>query len=251
MNRLELNYKDLHLLNCMKKIIFSIIFFYSAAFVNLLSADGTMGIKIASSFVSLEPAFIYSNALNNQYDKPAFDILNCALSGYQKIINHNDLSESKPLTVIDFSLPSTQKRLWVIEMNSGEIIHHGFVSHGRNSGDLMAEKFSNKNSSYMSSLGFYLTGETYQGKHGYSLRLDGLEAGFNDKARERAIVIHGAAYAEEGFIHQTGRLGRSLGCPALPQEESTLVIDLIKEKSVLFIYGNDQNYLTKSSLLNS
>jgi hypothetical protein len=136
-------------------------------------------------------------------------------------------------------------------MDNGEILHHGYVSHGRNSGDLMAEKFSNISSSYMSSLGFYLTGETYQGKHGYSLRLDGLEKGFNDKARERAIVIHGAQYANENFIKQTGRLGRSLGCPALPQEIAGDIINLIKENSLLLIYGQDQDYLTKSTFLNS
>jgi hypothetical protein len=103
----------------------------------------------------------------------------------------------------------------------------------------------------MSSLGFYLTAETYQGKHGYSLRLDGLEKGFNDNARNRAIVIHGADYAKEDFIRQTGRLGRSLGCPALPNEIAGDIIDLIKEKSLLFIYGKDDNYLNQSQILNA
>jgi hypothetical protein len=141
--------------------------------------------------------------------------------------------------------------MWIIDMKDGMILHYGLVSHGRNSGDLMAQKFSNISSSNMSSLGFYLTGETYQGKHGYSLRLDGLEKGFNDKARERAIVIHGADYAHENFIQQTGRLGRSLGCPALPNEIANEVIDLIKEQSLLFIYGKDKDYLNKSAFLNT
>lgn len=235
----------------MKKITLSIIFIFSAIFNNLICADGTLEKNRLETIITIDAKFINNNPLNRKYDLPSTDILNYALSGYQRILNKKDLSEDKPLTVIDYSLPSTQKRLWVIEMESGEIIHHGFVSHGRNSGELTAKKFSNINSSYMSSLGFYLTGETYQGKHGYSLRLDGLEAGFNDKARERAIVIHGAAYAEEEFIEQTGRLGRSLGCPALPQEETELVIDLIKEQSILFIYGDDQNYLKRSNILNS
>jgi hypothetical protein len=161
------------------------------------------------------------------------------------------MPEGKPLTVIDFSLPSTEKRMWIIDLQDGVILHHGYVSHGRNSGDLMAQKFSNKNSSYMSSLGFYLTAETYQGKHGYSLRLDGLEPGFNDNARERAIVIHGADYAREDFIKQTGRLGRSLGCPALPHEITVEIIDMIKDRSVLFIYGKDDNYLNQSQFLNA
>jgi hypothetical protein len=113
----------------------------------------------------------------------------------------------------------------------------------------MAQSFSNRPESYQSSLGFYKTAETYQGKHGYSLRLDGLEKGFNDQARNRAIVVHGADYAKEEFAKSTGRLGRSLGCPALPPELSARVIDLIKDGSLLFIYGKDPHYLIQSQLL--
>ncbi len=113
----------------------------------------------------------------------------------------------------------------------------------------MAKSFSNQPESYKSSLGFYTTGETYHGKHGYSLRLDGLEKGFNDQARNRAIVIHGADYAREEFAKSVGRLGRSLGCPALPSELSAKAIDLIKNGSLLFIFGNDDSYLEKSSLI--
>lgn len=113
----------------------------------------------------------------------------------------------------------------------------------------MAQKFSNINSSFMSSLGFYVTGETYEGKHGYSLRLDGVEKGFNDNARERAIVIHGADYANPDFVLATGRLGRSLGCPALPMALHREIIDTIKNGSCLFIYGNDKSYLQNSSLI--
>jgi hypothetical protein len=111
---------------------------------------------------------------------------------------------------------------------------------------LLAEKFSNRPESYQSSLGFFQTGEAYQGKHGYSLRLDGLEAGINDQARARAIVIHGADYAKETVAATAGRLGRSLGCPAVPPDLSTSLIKLIKEGSLLFIYGKDPNYLRMS-----
>lgn len=235
----------------MKKIILLILFTFSAIFSNFISADGEIAKPHIKPKRLLVAEFIKNNPLNENYELPSDEILNFALAGHQKVVDQNMLSESKPLTVIDFSLPSSQKRLWIIDINSGEIIHFGYVSHGRNSGNLFAEKFSNINSSYMSSLGFYLTGETYQGKHGYSLRLDGLESGFNDKARERAIVIHGADYAQEDFIHKTGRLGRSLGCPALPLSETRVVIDLIKEQSVLFIYGNDDNYLNQSNILNT
>src|SRR5690606_12248020 len=118
-------------------------------------------------------------------------------------------------------------------------------------GNLLDREFFNTNSSFMSSIGFYLTGETYQGKHGYSLRLDGLEKGFNDNARKRAIVIHGAEYANRDFVQSTGRLGRSLGCPALPLGLHKEIINTIKGGSCLFIYGNDQSYLNQSPLINS
>lgn len=177
---------------------------------------------------------------------PAFEALNFALEGWEKL--ENEL-EKPLLTVIDFTLPSTEKRLWIIDVAKQEILFNTVVSHGRNSGELMANSFSNTPESFQSSLGFYKTAETYQGKHGYSLRLDGLDKGFNDLARARAIVIHGADYAEEEFAKATGRLGRSLGCPALPTELSTKVIDLIKDGSLIFIYGNDPTYFSQSPLV--
>lgn len=177
---------------------------------------------------------------------PNYEALNYALEGWEKL----GKELKKPLlTVIDFTLPSTEKRLWVIDVEKREILLNSVVAHGRNTGELMAKNFSNTPESFQSSLGFYKTAETYQGKHGYSLRLDGLEKGFNDQARARAIVIHGADYAREEFAKSTGRLGRSLGCPALPPELSSKVIDLIKEGSLLFIYGNDDNYLKQSALV--
>ena len=194
---------------------------------------------------------VITHSSNADITLPQRDVLTHGIKGYLKLKSEGEISEGKPLTVIDFTLPSSEKRMWIIDMRAGEILHYGYVSHGRNSGELMAQKFSNVSSSYMSSLGFYLTGETYQGKHGYSLRLDGLERGFNDKARERAIVIHGADYANENFIKQTGRLGRSLGCPALPKEIAGDIIDMIKENSLLFIYGQDQSYLSQSTFLNA
>lgn len=186
-------------------------------------------------------------SLTQKYpNTPDYEALNYALEGWEKL----GKELKKPLlTVIDFTLPSTEKRLWVIDVEKREILLNTVVAHGRNTGELMAENFSNTPESFQSSLGFYKTAETYQGKHGYSLRLDGLEKGFNDQARARAIVIHGADYAREEFAKTKGRLGRSLGCPALPPELSAKVIDLIKDGSLLFIYGNDDNYLRKSTLV--
>ena len=193
-----------------------------------------------------EVEILYNSLSESSSQLPSKEVLQLAMEGWGKL--ENDL-KSPILTVIDFSLPSTEKRLWVIDPSKGLILHHSVVAHGRNSGELLAKTFSNQPESFQSSLGFYKTAETYQGKHGYSLRLDGLEKGFNDQARNRAIVIHGADYAKEEFAKSTGRLGRSLGCPALPPELSAKVIDLIKDGSLLFIYGNDEAYLQKSYLL--
>ena len=189
---------------------------------------------------------LYNTLSENHKEIPSKDVLNLAMEGWEKL--EKDL-QSQVLTIIDFSLPSNIKRLWVIDVTRGLLLHHTLVAHGRNSGQLMAQSFSNRPESYQSSLGFYKTAETYQGKHGYSLRLDGLEKGFNDQARNRAIVVHGADYAKEEFAKSTGRLGRSLGCPALPPELSARVIDLIKDGSLLFIYGKDPHYLIQSELL--
>lgn len=138
--------------------------------------------------------------------------------------------------MVDFSLSSKENRLWVIDLNKNTILFQSLVAHGRNSGNEFADEFSNKPESHQSSLGLYLTGETYIGKHGYSLRLDGQEKGINSNARDRAIVIHGADYVSENFIKQHGRLGRSFGCPSLPNEVSKEIIDAIKDKSCLFVY---------------
>jgi len=236
----------------MRKLTLVLILLLSSAisshfFVNSSPSSILRDLSFENNFIKL----VSSNSANLEFKIPEREILSYGIKGYLKMQEEGKISEGKPLTVIDFSLPSTEKRMWIIDMKDGLILHHGHVSHGRNSGGLMAKQFSNISSSFMSSLGFYLTGETYQGKHGYSLRLDGLEKGFNDKARERAIVIHGADYAHENFIQQTGRLGRSLGCPALPNEIANEVIDMIKEQSLLFIYGKDKEYLNKSSFLNA
>jgi hypothetical protein len=152
------------------------------------------------------------------------------------------------VTIIDFSKPSTEKRLFILDLKKQQILYHTFVAHGKNTGANMATKFSNNKGSNQSSLGLYRTGESYQGKHGYSLRLDGLEKGFNDNARSRAVVMHSASYVSESFIKRHGRLGRSWGCPAVPVEFSEEIIDLIKGGSCLYIYADDISYLENSIL---
>lgn len=168
-----------------------------------------------------------------------------AVAGYNKI-----KEKSKPiLTLIDFSKPSTEERLYVFDIEKKELLYTSVVSHGKNSGENYATSFSNQYGSYKSSLGFYLTEYTYQGKNGYSLILNGLEEGINDRAKERAIVVHGAAYANPSVAASSGRLGRSFGCPALPQELTKPIINTIKDGSVLFIYANNAQYLAQSRML--
>jgi hypothetical protein len=156
--------------------------------------------------------------------------LQLKMSKYQGLINKNIV------TVIDFTLPSTEKRLWTIDLATEKILLNSLVAHGKNSGENTAEKFSNKPESHQSSLGFYLTENSYSGKHGYSMRLKGLEKNINDKAFDRAIVVHSADYVSEEFIKTHGRLGRSFGCPALPVEVNDIFINTVKDGSLLFIY---------------
>jgi hypothetical protein len=140
--------------------------------------------------------------------------------------------------------------MWVIDLNARKVLFHELVAHGRNSGDLYATSFSNENNSNASSLGFYLTGERYEGKYGLSLRLDGLEEGYNDRARERAVVMHGADYASQVIVDAQGRLGRSFGCPAVPYAQKDAIVEAIADRTVLFINGPDPEYDQKSFLLN-
>lgn len=154
-------------------------------------------------------------------------------------------SNSSILSIADFNLSSKLKRLWIVDIEKSQLLLNTWVSHGRGSGGEMATQFSNTNSSHQSSIGFYVTGEVYSGKHGRSLRLDGMDDGYNSKARERAIVIHGAKYVSEQTIKSLNRLGLSHGCPAVPLELSNQIIDLVKDKTVLFIHADVKSYHSK------
>lgn len=153
------------------------------------------------------------------------------------------------LAVIDYSLPSTRRRLWVFDLARRRLLFEELVSHGRGSGDVQASLFSNAPESHQSSLGLFRTLESYQGHNGYSLRLEGLEPGINDQAYQRALVIHGADYVSNTFIARTGRLGRSQGCPAVRREVSRPLIDSIKGDQYLFAYYPDRKWLAQSTLL--
>jgi len=153
------------------------------------------------------------------------------------------------LAVIDYSLPSTQPRLWVFDVERGRLLFQELVAHGRNTGEGVAERFSNVEGSKMSSLGLFQTTDTYYGSNGYSLRMRGLDAGFNDNALARAIVMHGAPYVSEAIAERLGRLGRSWGCPAVRQEVARTVIDTLKGGGLLFAYYPDRKWLRESPML--
>ncbi|MEJ8804128.1 murein L,D-transpeptidase catalytic domain-containing protein [Pontibacter sp. H249] len=166
-----------------------------------------------------------------------------AVTGYHNMMSAGLLSKEKPLvTVIDFNQSSKKRRLWVIDMEAREVLYNTWVAHGQGSGGEFATTFSNTPGSYQSSLGFYLTRGTYEGKNGNSLKLEGLDTGFNTNALQRYIVVHGAAYANADGIKVNGRLGRSQGCPALPLDLAQPIIKTIKNKTLLYIDGPSKTY---------
>ncbi len=170
--------------------------------------------------------------------------INYAISGYLNLKQSNQLQNDSLIAIVDFSKPSVYKRFFILDIKNKKIIKNTLVAHGKNSGFHTAESFSNAVNSNQSSLGLYITQNTYFGKHGYSLRLQGVEKGLNDNAYKRAVVIHGADYVSDNFISRNGRIGRSFGCPALPPEDTQEVIDLIKNGTCLFIYHPKLNAIS-------
>lgn len=216
--------------------------------------------SVLSAEKKAEPVITKTNSLVEE-KMPLYDSLdleskglsreafNYALTGYNNLLNSGKIENDDILSILDFSLPSGKKRLFVIDIETGTLVFNTYAAHGRGSGSDMATIFSNKPNSHKSSLGFYITGETYKGKHGESLRLNGTEKGFNDNALMRGIVMHSAAYADEDIVERQGFIGRSQGCPALPQNICKDVIAKIKEGTCLFMYSPDKNYIAKSKLL--
>ncbi len=172
-------------------------------------------------------------------------VLALALEARGCAIRNGQADADARLAVIDYSLPSTQKRMWVFDIDKGTLLHREHVSHGQGSGENVARKFSNVEGSFQTSLGLYRTAETYMGGNGYSLRMDGLDPGFNDAARQRAIVMHGAWYANPDLIRTQGRLGRSQGCPALREQVARVIIDDLKQRHLVFHYANDAAWLQR------
>lgn len=178
-------------------------------------------------------------------------IFELAIKGLKKLESKGKLQNPTIVTIADYSQSSNKKRLYVIDLQNKKLLYNTYVAHGRNTGEEYAKSFSNKEGSLKSSLGFFITEHPIIGSHtGFSLMIEGVEKGFNDNAVKRAIIVHGADYANENYIKKYGRLGRSWGCPALPANLSKLIIETIKGGTCLFIYNPDNNYICRSSLLN-
>lgn len=196
--------------------------------------------------------------IKNTYKQIAFkndtlnyDIFEKAMHGYINLRNAGKLNQQKNLlTVCDLTRSSNDYRLWIIDLDKKTIVFHTYVAHGQGSGEEFAKAFSNRNNSHQTSLGFYVTGETYEGEHGTSLKLNGMDNGFNSAAFDRGIVVHGAEYVSKGFIADNDRLGRSWGCPAVPAALSLPIINTIKGGTCLFIYYPQAKYLRTAFWLN-
>ncbi len=196
-------------------------------------------------------SYIYGKIKFPQNGKLNFEVFKVAFRGYLNLLEAGKISRDNVLSVCDFTLSSNKKRLWVIDLKSKKVLHHSLVAHGMGTGEEYATCFSNISESHQSSLGFYVTSQTYSGNNGYSMKLEGLDGAFNSNAFDRAIVVHGADYVSEKFAKENIRLGRSHGCPALPRETAPFIIDNIKDGSCFFIYHTANNYLSKSRWINS
>jgi L,D-transpeptidase catalytic domain len=224
------------------RALFLLVFFVLA----IGSATGAREKAPARATTTVASSSAWSEAARGTVDSRVFDL---ALSAVQCAVRSGAIVDPSTLTVIDYSKPSTEKRLWVFDLRAHALLYEELVAHGQGSGDNMANVFSHEPETHASSLGLFLTEDTYVGKNGYSLRLKGLDEGFNHRAGERAIVMHGAPYVSEDFVRAQGRLGRSWGCPALGDEVARTVIDRIKGGNLVFAYYPDQAWLNGSRLL--
>ena len=191
-----------------------------------------------------------ANSAGRSMPAPAPEVLNLALRAVACATTAGDIEQPRTLTLIDYSKPSTEPRLWVLDLEKDETLFVELVAHGRNTGDNMATEFSDRLNSHQSSLGLFVARDPYVGSNGYSLRLDGLEPGFNGRARERAIVMHGAPYVDGATAAKQGRLGRSWGCPAVREAVARNIIDTVRDGGVIFSYYPEETWLTESRFLN-
>jgi hypothetical protein len=230
----------------------SILLVVLLLFVTSLIYPGSRSVQPNNDSSSIENTFkisiqqIYESLNDSSLNPEAFQI---AMLGYRSLTSKGLVLKDSLLTIIDYSRPSSVSRFYVIDLRQQHVIFKTLVAHGLNSGELYATRYSNKAQSKQSALGFYITGNPYKGGQGYSLLLSGVDTGYNDNARMRSIVIHGASYVTRKYVDSCGRLGRSFGCPALPPDKNDAIIELIKDGSLLFSYYPDIDYLTRSKVL--
>ncbi len=206
--------------------------------------------KLGDVFSNENLAFVY-DSLDLEKKGLSEDAFAAAVAGFEKLQEQGKIKNANVISIADFTKSSSKKRLFIIDIKRAKLLFNTYVAHGQNSGKEMAASFSNQPESYQSSPGFYITSDTYMGKNGFSMHLQGMEKGINDMAYERAIVMHGAPYVSENFIRTNGYLGRSWGCPAVPQELTKPIINTIKGGSCLFIYSENSNYSKRSKFLQS
>ena len=232
------------------KVMFLVVFVFHPVTNNSFVLQSKSNDLLVNHEYNLE---LYSKDIYNslQTDDLSYDVFEKAIRGYIQLKRGKELKNPDILCVIDFSKSSKEKRLFVIDLKAKKILFHELVAHGTNTGVEYAKFFSNTRHSNKSSLGFFITGKPYNGKRGYSLKLFGMEAGFNTNAFVRGVVMHGARYVSEKFVRQNGRLGRSFGCTAVSEEVNYSIIQTIKNGTCMFIYFPDKEYLSKSKYLES
>ena len=237
------------MINTIPTLFFSLYLLIIPAKINYNESkiENSVIVKTKSEIFDEYSLNLYNNISNNNID---FTLFKKSLKGYHKLLAEKRINKSNLLTIIDFRKSANEKRLFVIDLNSKKMVFEEFVAHGINTGVVFASKFSNKRHSNQSSLGFYITGKTYKGKNGFSLKLHGQEQNFNSNAYQRGVVMHGANYVSEKFIKKNGRLGRSFGCPAVDKNINRAIINYIKNGSCFFIYHVNKEYSKKSKFMN-
>jgi len=226
----------------MRKIIIYVLFLVTPVVNNAGIIEKDLDKEIKDVFFSIE------NLVDTGLSRDVFDL---AIKGLRKLDSDGKLNNPNIVTIADYSQSSNKKRLYVIDLENRKLLFNTYVAHGRNTGDEYARSFSNKEGSFKSSLGFYITEKPIVGSHtGFALLIKGVEKGINDQAVKREIIIHAADYVTENYIKKYGRLGRSLGCPTLPPELNKPIIERIKGGTCLFIYNPSPKYICSSSLLN-
>ena len=234
-----------------KRYLFLVLIFILSTFLYFSNAQTGLSKErqLALKKAELNIKELYNELNAAQYDL-SFTAFRYAYIGYQTMKKQHRLNNKELFSIIDFTKDCNSKRFYTIDLEKMKIVYYTYVAHGKKSGERMATSFSDAVESNKSSIGFYITGNTYNGGNGYSLILNGDEKGYNSNLAKRSVVVHAADYANEDYIARNGRMGRSLGCPALPENIYKQVIETIKEKTMIFAYYNDAKYLKTYKYLN-